>query len=71
VGQLLSTIASSPRIISPINVNISLGGPTLNRKPGSGEAFVNVKFGVITYVAKTKPNPPPATVAAPAKPGAK
>ena len=71
VGQLLTSIASSPRIISPINVNISLGSSTLNRKPREGEAFVNLKFGVITYVAKTKPNPPPPTVAAPAKPGAK
>jgi type IV pilus assembly protein PilO len=69
VGQLLSSIASSPRIISPINVNISLGGPTLNRRPKEGEAFVNVRFGIVTYVAKTKLNPPP-PVAAPAKQGA-
>jgi type IV pilus assembly protein PilO len=67
VTEFLTSIASFPRIISPINVQVSTGAATESRRPRPGETFVNVKFGVITYVAKTKATPAPA----PAKPGAK
>jgi type IV pilus assembly protein PilO len=67
VAEFLTSIASSPRIISPINVQVNAGAATESRRPRPGETFVNVKFGVITYVAKTKATPAPA----PAKPGAK
>jgi type IV pilus assembly protein PilO len=69
VAQLLTTIASSPRIISPINVTVIPGGPTESHRPRLNETFVKMNFGVITYVAKTQPLPPPSP--APAKPGTK
>jgi Tfp pilus assembly protein PilO len=79
VVEFLTQIASSPRILTPINVSVSTSGRVLERKPGKGETFVDVKFGVMTYVAKTKPLAPPTTqavvptkpAATPAKPGAK
>lgn len=71
VAELLTSIASSPRIISPINVQIVAGSATESRRPRPNETFVKVTFGVITYVAKTKPMTPPAPAAASAKPGAK
>lgn len=70
VAQLLTSVASSPRIISPINVTITAGSATESRRPKANETFVTMRFGVITYVAKTKPNPP-AAPAAVAKPGPK
>lgn len=75
VAELLTSIASSPRIISPINVSIVQGAATESRRPRLNETFVKVNFGVITYVAKTNPlaAPPPAPAPAPAaaKPGAR
>jgi type IV pilus assembly protein PilO len=73
VAELLTSIASSPRIISPINVQVAAGGPTESRRPKPDETFVKVNFGVITYVAKTAPPAPPAPAptATPAKPGPK
>jgi type IV pilus assembly protein PilO len=68
VAEFLTTVASSPRIITPVNVVMAPSGGTGERRPRPDEAFVQARFGVITYVAKTKPNPPPA---APPKPGAK
>lgn len=69
VAELLTSIASSPRIISPINVQMVVGAATESRRPRPNETFVKVTFGVITYVAKTKPMTAP--TAAPGKPGAK
>ena len=73
VAELLTSIASSPRIISPINVTIVQGAATESRRPRLNETFVKVNFGVITYVAKTNPlaPPPPAPPPAPVKPGAR
>lgn len=69
VAEFLTSVASSPRIISPINAVVTAGGATESRRPRIDETFVNVKFGVITYVAKTKATPAPAPAAA--KPAAK
>jgi Tfp pilus assembly protein PilO len=55
IAEFLTTVASSPRIITPVNVVIAPSGGTETRKPRSNETFVSVKFGLITYVAKTKP----------------
>jgi len=71
VAELLTNIASSPRIISPINVQVAGGAATESRRPRPNETFVKVNFGVITYVAKTKPLPPPEPAAAAKKPGTK
>jgi type IV pilus assembly protein PilO len=75
VVEFLTAIASSPRILTPINVNVSTSARVMERKPGKGETFVDVKFDVMTYVAKTKPlGPTPAPAkptAPPAKPGTK
>jgi type IV pilus assembly protein PilO len=71
VAQLLTSIASSPRIISPINVAVSVGSATESRRPKANETFVNVRFGVITYVAKTKASAPAVPAAPPARPGGK
>jgi type IV pilus assembly protein PilO len=71
IAEFLTTVASSPRIITPVNVAITPSSGTGERRPRANEAFVSVRFGVITYVAKTKPNVPPAPAPAPAKPGGK
>jgi type IV pilus assembly protein PilO len=71
IAEFLTTVASSPRIITPINVAITPSAGTGERRPKADEVFVSVRFGVVTYVAKTKPTPPPAPPAAAAKPGAK
>ena len=77
IVEFLTTIASEPRILAPINVSITSPGKIIERKPGKGETFVDLKFGVMTYVAKTqapvaKPAPTPSKPsAAPSKPGAK
>jgi type IV pilus assembly protein PilO len=72
VAEFLTTVASSPRIITPVNVAIAASAGTGERKPRPDESFVQVRFGVITYVAKTKPIvAPAAALPAPAKPGAK
>jgi type IV pilus assembly protein PilO len=72
VAELLTSIASSPRIISPINVQVVAGAPTESRRPRANETFVKVNFGVITYVAKTTPIAAPEPSPAPAKkPGTK
>jgi type IV pilus assembly protein PilO len=72
VAEFLTTVASSPRIITPVNVAIAASAGTGERKPRPDESFVQVRFGVITYVAKTKPIVAPAApLPAPAKPGAK
>jgi type IV pilus assembly protein PilO len=58
VAEFLTEVASLDRIITPINVNITGVAPgKADRKPGRNEVFVNVQFGVITYVSKTKPLP--------------
>jgi type IV pilus assembly protein PilO len=58
VAEFLTEVASLDRIITPINVNITgVASAKGERKPSRNEVFVNVQFGVITYVAKTKPLP--------------
>jgi type IV pilus assembly protein PilO len=71
IAQFLTTVASAPRIVTPVNVAIVPSGGTGERRPKPDETFVAVRFGVITYVAKTSLNTAPAPVAAPPKPGAK
>jgi len=72
IAEFLTSVASGPQIIVPINVSVGPPSRVIDRKPRSGEAFVEVKFGVLTYVAKTAPPVPvarQAAAAAPAKPG--
>ena len=72
IAEFLTTIASSSRIISPINVVMTTASRTIERRPHANETFVEVKFGVITYVAKTRPTVRAAPAAAtPAKAGVK
>lgn len=71
VGEFLSNVGSLSQIISPINVTVAPSGRTTERRPGRDETFIDAKFGVMTYVAKTKLPAPIAPAPAPAKPGAK
>ena len=72
IAEFLTTVASSPRIIAPINVQITAPSRVIERKPRADETFVEVKFGVVTYVAKTRPTSlTVAPMPTAAKPGAK
>ena len=56
VAEFLTTVASSPRILVPINVTMTaVGVGGIERKPRPDETFIDVHFGIMTYVAKTKP----------------
>jgi type IV pilus assembly protein PilO len=71
VAEFLTAVASSQRILAPINLNLA-PGVAGERRPKADEQFISANFGIMTYVAKTKVAPPPARPAAgPAKPGAK
>ena len=66
VAEFLSSVGSLARIVTPINLEMFPSARTIDRKPGKNETFIDAKFGVLTYVAKTVVAPP-ATAAA--KPG--
>jgi type IV pilus assembly protein PilO len=59
VAEFLTAVGSLPRIITPINLTLAPSGQKLERKPGKDETFIDAKFGVLTYVAKTAPPSPP------------
>lgn len=60
VAEFFTMIGSLDRIVAPINVNIVPSSKKMERRPGKNEVFVDAKFGVLTYVAKTiTPAPPP------------
>jgi Tfp pilus assembly protein PilO len=60
VAEFLTAIASQEQILVPINVQIVPSGRRTERRPGRDEVFVDVTFGVLTYVAKNVPPPAPA-----------
>lgn len=60
VAEFFTAIGSLDRIMAPINVNIVQSGKKMERKPGRNEVFVDAKFGVLTYVAKSAAPPAPA-----------
>ena len=64
VAEFFTAVGSLPRIVTPINVMLSSSSRPMERKPGKNEVFIEARFGVLTYVAKTVATPPPA-----AKPG--
>jgi type IV pilus assembly protein PilO len=61
VAEFLANVASLPRIVSPINPTIApTSRTTLEIRPKKGEALLDAKFGVQTYVAHVmlqKPGP--------------
>lgn len=61
VAEFFASVGSLPRIVTPINAQLSNSSRAIERKPGKNEVFIEARFGVLTYVAKT--------VVAPAKPG--
>jgi type IV pilus assembly protein PilO len=60
VAQFLTDVGSLDRIIVPINVNITPSARRIERRPGKDETFVDVNFGLLTYVSKTVAPAPPA-----------
>jgi type IV pilus assembly protein PilO len=58
VADFLTAVASFDRILVPINVAMVPSGRRTDRRPGRDETFVDVKFGVLTYVSKTLPPAP-------------
>lgn len=51
VAEFLTNVASLPRIVAPINLSLSPTNRTgLERRPRHGEAFIDARFGVQTYV---------------------
>jgi type IV pilus assembly protein PilO len=65
VGEFLTNIGSLPRMIAPINVALIPTNRSGENRPKKGEQFLDVKFGVLTYVAHSAPPAPTS-----AKPGA-
>ena len=53
VAEFFTEIGSLDRILVPINVNIIPSGRKIERRPAKDEVFVDVTFGVLTYVSKT------------------
>jgi Tfp pilus assembly protein PilO len=60
IAAFLTNIGSLPRIVSPINVNLSPTTRTGELRPKPGEQFLDARFGVQTYVAHVGPKPAPA-----------
>lgn len=60
VAEFFTAIGSLDRIVAPINVNLVPSGKKMERRPGQNEVFVDARFSVLTYVAKTIVPPPPA-----------
>jgi type IV pilus assembly protein PilO len=65
VGEFLANIGSLPRMIAPINLSLIPTSRIGEIRPKKGEQFLDVKFGVLTYVAHSAPPAPTS-----AKPGA-
>lgn len=65
VADFLTNIGSLPRMIAPINLSLIPTTRVGEIRPKKGEQFLDVKFGVLTYVAHSAP-----PVATSAKPGA-
>jgi type IV pilus assembly protein PilO len=59
IAEFLSNVASLPRIVSPINLTLSVSGRrNLEIRPKKGEELLDAKFGVQTYVAHVQPASP-------------
>lgn len=59
VAEFLTDVGSLDQIIVPINVQILPSARRTERRPGRDETFVDVNFGLLTYVAKIAPAAPP------------
>jgi Tfp pilus assembly protein PilO len=72
IAEFLTSVASSQRILAPINLALKPSPPRPSeRRPKADELFIDADFGIMTYVAKTKPPAPPAAPPTAGKPGAK
>ena len=62
IGEFLTEIASLRRIITPINLSVTV----MDAEPGQAEAQLEAKFAIETYVLPSDefPPPPPDTTAA-------
>jgi type IV pilus assembly protein PilO len=61
VAQFIANIGSLPRIVAPINVDMKPSNrASPDRRPKKNEQFLDVHFGVQTYVARPIPNGAPA-----------
>ena len=60
VAVFLTNIGSLSRIVSPINVSLAPTTRSGELRPRVGEQFLDARFGVQTYVARTAHKPAPA-----------
>lgn len=63
IAEFLTSVGSLSRIVTPINLELTMSSaaPTTERRPGRNEQFIQARFGVMTYVAKTVATPPART----------
>ena len=65
IGEFLTEIASLRRIITPINLSVSV----MDAEPGQNEPELEAKFAIETYVLPSDDFPPPAPTDSAAAPG--
>ena len=59
VAQFIANIGSLPRIVAPINVDMKPSNrSSADRRPKKNEQFLDVHFGIQTYVARPLPTAP-------------
>jgi type IV pilus assembly protein PilO len=59
VAQFIANIGALPRIVAPINVDMKPSNRTSpDRRPKKNEQFLDVHFGIQTYVARPVPAAP-------------
>lgn len=64
IAALLTNVASLERIVTPMNLQMSVAGPRTGseHKPRRGEQLLDVKFEIQTYVVRTASTPPSVAV---------
>lgn len=57
VGEFLANVGSLTRIVTPMNLSLAPTQARTSRRPREGQQFLEAKFQIQTYVAKTRPAP--------------
>lgn len=57
VGEFLANVGSLTRIVTPMNLSLSPMRMATSRRQREGQQFLQAKFQIQTYVAKTRPAP--------------
>jgi len=60
VGEFLANVGSLTRIITPMNLTLATTNARTSRRQREGQQFLEARFQIQTYVAKTLPSAVPA-----------